>query len=524
VTPSRKHLSAKGLLAIIHEKFSDIESPCTRLKKSSKPIALVDCLMSGLAIFSMKFPSLLQFEGHAKHNEIIKRNLRTLYQIEQVPSDTYLRERLDEINPREVRKVFKKIFASVQRGKALEEFTYLNDHYLMPMDMTGFFSSPSIHCDNCCVKQHHKPDFVFVETLPKNSSDLKSNTYILCKEGYNCWELFYINEEKELKSISIDAVPELKMILIGRDIKHIKSSHKEDIKKIISDYHNKQFEGKFFYYHNMMCAAIVHPDKKIVLPFAPEPVRKTDGLMKNDCERNSTKRLIEDIRREHPHLKLIAVQDALGANYPNLQELKFANIRFIVGVKSGDHKALFDLVNHSNCHEYQHATEDGKTHRYRFINDVPLNSNACFDVNFLEYWETDKKGNEQHFSWVTDIQITDENVYQLMRGGRANWRLENNIFNTLKNKNYHFSHNFGHGYKHLCTIFGLLMMLAFFVDQVQELSCDLFKKARNKLTSRIGLWSMMKSLFTSFLIASWEDLYNAIAHGHEAHILNPNTS
>lgn len=524
MSQSRKHLSAKGLLTIIHENFSKIEPPSSRVKKSSKPIGLVDCLMSGLAMFGMKFPSLLQFEGHAKHNEIIKHNLRTLYQIEQVPSDVYLRERLDEIDPREVRKVFKNIFASVQRGKALEEYTYLDGHYLMPMDMTGFFSSQSIHCENCCVKQHRKPDFIFVETCPTNTDELKANNYFLCKAAYHSWELFYTNEEKELKSIDIGAVPELKMMLIGRDLKHLKSVHKEDIKKIISDYNNKKFEGKFSYYHNMMCAAIVHPDKKTVLPLAPEPVRKSDGLVKNDCERNSTKRLIEDIRREHPHLKLIAVQDALGANYPNLQELKFANMRFIIGVKSGDHKALFDLVNITTCHEYQHTTEDLKTHRYRYINGVPLNSSACFDINFLEYWETDKKGNEQHFSWITDINITNENVYQLMRGGRANWRLENNIFNTLKNKNYHFSHNFGHGYKHLCTIFGLLMMLAFFVDQVQELSCDLFKKARNKLTSRIILWNMMKSLFTSFFIASWEDLYNAIAHGHKGLPLNPNTS
>ena len=520
----RKYLSAKGLLTITRDKFSKISRSRGLAKRSSKPIDLADCLMSGLAMFSMKFPSLLQFDGQSKHDGIIKRNLRTLYQIDQIPSDTYLRERLDEADPREIRKVFKTIFAFLQRGKALEEYTYLDGYYLMPMDMTGFFSSSSIHCDNCCIKQRYKPGLLLAEDVPKNINALSSNIYLLCGGGYNSWELFYINDEKKLDPIEIDSVPKLKEFLFGRPRKNIKLSHSDGLKKIISDYHDKKFEGKYTYYHNMMCAAIVHPDKKVVLPLAPEPVLKNDGSIKNDCERNSAKRLIGDIRREHPHLKLIAVQDALGANYPNLQELKFANMRFIVGVKYGDHKALFDLVNNTDYQEHLHTTEDGKIHRYRFINGVPLNRSACFDVNFIEYWETDKKGNQKHFSWITDIRITNENIYQIMKGGRTNWRIENNTFNTLKNKGYHFSHNFGHGYKNLCTIFGMLMMLAFLVDQIQELTYGLFKKARNKFTSRILLWTNMKSLFTSYIIASWEDLYNAIAHGHAGSILTPNTS
>jgi hypothetical protein len=111
-----------------------------------------------------------------------------------------------------------------------------------------------------------------------------------------------------------------------------------------------------------------------------------------------------------------------------------------------------------------------------------------------------------------------------MKGGRVNWRIENHTFNTLKNQNYHFSHNFGHGYKNLSTIFGMLMMLSFYLDQVQELCCFIFKKARAKFKSRTSLWERIKSLFTSFLIESWDDLFNSIAHGSASIILKPNTS
>jgi hypothetical protein len=181
------------------------------------------------------------------------------------------------------------------------------------------------------------------------------------------------------------------------------------------------------------------------------------------------------------------------------------------------------LIKKSECVEYSHQTEDGTQHRYCYLNQVQLNkSHPDFKTNFLEYWETDKKGKKQHFSWVTDITITNENVYHIMRGGRVNWQIENNTFNTLKNQDYHFSHNFWHGYKNLSTVFGMLMMLAFFVDQVQELFCHLFKKARAKFKSRTSLWDKIKGMFKELFINSWDDLFNGIAYGHANPILVPN--
>ena len=118
------------------------------------------------------------------------------------------------------------------------------------------------------------------------------------------------------------------------------------------------------------------------------------------------------------------------------------------------------------------------------INDVALNkSNPDVRVNFLEYMQTDPKGKETLFSWVTNIRITQGNVFALMKGGRARWKIENETFNTLKNLGYNFEHNYGHGKKYLSTILCLLMLLAFLIDQVQGIACSLFQGC--KKTSRI---------------------------------------
>ena len=71
--------------------------------------------------------------------------------------------------------------------------------------------------------------------------------------------------------------------------------------------------------------------------------------------------------------------------------------------------------------------ETGLRQRFRFVSDMPLNeSHGDLRVNFLECWEWDKdKDQVQHFSWVTDLRVNKGTVYQIMRGGRARWRIEN---------------------------------------------------------------------------------------------------
>jgi hypothetical protein len=280
--------------------------------------------------------------------------------------------------------------------------------------------------------------------------------------------------------------------------------------------------GKTTYYLQILGAAIVHPDFKEVIPLCPEMIIKQDGETKNDCERNAAKRFFEHLRREHPHLKLIVTEDALSPNAPHIRDLKRFNLRFILGVKPGDHTFLF--------HEVDKAVEEKRTtefgledphdpevlHYFRFLNGVPLNeSNQDLLVNFLEYWELRGDKVKHSFSWVSDLTITRENAYQIMRGGRARWKIENETFNTLKNQGYHFEHNYGLGQKHLSTIFVLLMMLAFLVDQVQQLCCALFQSVWKKMGSKKNLWEHMRALFQTFELESMEMLYRMLLCGYE---------
>ena len=281
-----------------------------------------------------------------------------------------------------------------------------------------------------------------------------------------------------------------------------------------------QRNGSITYTHQLLGAALIHPDMREVIPLMPEPIVKQDGADKNDCERNAAKRLVAKLRQDHPHLKFIVTEDSLSSNAPHIETLQAHDLHYLLGVKEGDHAFLFQQVQAAEhagrvTYDERHDRAVGLVHRFRFVNDVPLNaSNADVRVNFLEYWEigTDKV---QHFSWVTDLRVTKRNVYRLMRGGRARWKIENETFNTLKNQGYNFEHNYGHGAQNLSVVFAVVMMLAFLVDQTQQLCCALFRAVWAKLGSKRLLWERMRALFYHYRLTSMRELWEALFYGFE---------
>jgi len=82
----RRTLSAPGLLRLVRGRFERIDDPV-----SGRGLTLSDCLMSALAMFGLKCPSLLSFERDARGEERVRSNLRRLHGVGRAPSDTAMR-------------------------------------------------------------------------------------------------------------------------------------------------------------------------------------------------------------------------------------------------------------------------------------------------------------------------------------------------------------------------------------------------------------------------------------------------
>ena len=294
------------------------------------------------------------------------------------------------------------------------------------------------------------------------------------------------------------------------------------------------------YHHQAMAAAIVHPDKKHVIPICPEPIRRQDGETKNDSERSAAKRILLKFREDHPKLKTIVLADALHTTLPMISDLEKLDMNFIMSVKPGSHETLFNgIANWEKQGRINKVVKEEiigakvkkvRRREYSFTNGILLRAaDVTKSVNFIDFVETIswtmKKGKVEtpvvkrvHYSWATDISVFDTNCEELARIGRTRWKIENETFNTLKNQGYEFEHNFGHGKKHLSTNMIYMMMMAFLVDQLQAMGCPNFKRAYGEAGSTlIRLWGYIKSQYTFFpvMIESFEMLFGLIYEPEE---------
>jgi hypothetical protein len=286
--------------------------------------------------------------------------------------------------------------------------------------------------------------------------------------------------------------------------------------------------GRVTYHHQIVGAVIAKPGLSHVIPLCPEPISKKDGESKNDCERHGFHRFLLDVSREHPRLKLTIVSDALSANAPHIQELTALGYDYIIVAKSAGNRSLFEWVQEVKTE--RNITVGKNRYRLRYVNDVPLNQTKNTPiVHFLECEWTEIKGRQEkkgYCAWVTSHRLTPENVYEIMQGGRARWKVENETFNTLKNQGYQFEHNFGHGEKNLHTVFAFLMMLAFLIDQVQGAACGLFQAALKSMKRKVRFWERIRSFFALYLLESWTSLFEAIKNRYTfvGSPIAPNTS
>lgn len=148
------------LLADLKKKFSAITDTRSAINST---YSLVNVLLSGFAIFSLKDSSLLSFiELYSTR----KNNLKSVYGISQCPSDSGFRTILDQVAPSSLQNILPSYIQMLDENDRLEPFLLnfgkrktdsidLTEALLIPIDGVQYFSSQSINCD-CCLEKKHK--------------------------------------------------------------------------------------------------------------------------------------------------------------------------------------------------------------------------------------------------------------------------------------------------------------------------------------------------------------------------------
>ena len=142
-----KHLSFNSL---IDDFGFQIDKIADHRRIVSNEYSIRDIMPTSLSCMYLQSGSLLSFQR--RHERRAQRNnLRSVFGVENIPSDNALKEFIDKVSPNDLAPLFKQYISKLQRANILKDYRFINDKYLVALDGTQYFSSKKISCD-CCLK------------------------------------------------------------------------------------------------------------------------------------------------------------------------------------------------------------------------------------------------------------------------------------------------------------------------------------------------------------------------------------
>jgi hypothetical protein len=273
----------------------------------------------------------------------------------------------------------------------------------------------------------------------------------------------------------------------------------------------KRSNGKIEFYHSMLAATIVAPGHNMAVPLMPEFIVKRDGAGKQDCARNGAKRWLAAHGGRVKELQPIYLGDDLFACQPICEAVLASGADFLFTAKPDSHKTLDDFMNGATLDEVSIGEKQGAkklTCRTRWFTGTPLRDGKdALTVNWIGATITGAKGKVVYDgAFVTSLQVSRENIAEIVACARARWKIENESFNVLKNNGYHLEHTYGHGEQHLAMLFAALNFLAFAIHTVCDCVEELWIKARQAKRARKRFFEHIPTITAYLVFPGWESL------------------
>ncbi len=194
----------------------------------------------------------------------------------------------------------------------------------------------------------------------------------------------------------------------------------------------KHKDGKISYYKYVLeCKLIIG---SIVISLDSEFIENKKMLtdkQKQDCETNAFKRMITRIKKNYPKYKFIITGDGLYATSPIIKLCKKYNWNFIFNLKPDKLK----VINES-------FEGNIKLHNETKVNGYYLSNNIKYKgilLNVFKYVEV-KNNKSTTFRYISDLQINDSNIKEVVSLGRNRWKIENQGFYTQKHRTFDITH------------------------------------------------------------------------------------
>ncbi len=235
-----------------------------------------------------------------------------------------------------------------------------------------------------------------------------------------------------------------RVILDGTGLFCFKERHCENCLSVVrSDADGKKVK---LYYHKVLEAKLVLGDK-IIISLGTEFIEnEKEDVSKQDCELNAAKRLMKRIKQEYPKLPICIQGDALYGVEPVMELCRKYGWKYIFSQKETRQRLVAENYNLLSEEDKTKKTgikigkEEGTGCYYNHMEKLAGKKEI---MNLYEYSyekKTPKGVIEIRFQWLTNIELTKNNLEEMIKAGRGRWKIENEGFNNQKNGIYRIEH------------------------------------------------------------------------------------
>ena len=146
-----QRLSFAVMRGYLERLIESLEEP--RQSSNAQRYSLRDIVLSAFAVFYMQCPSFLehqrQMQSRQGHN-----NAQRLFGLSAIPTPNQLKNVLDGVAAKLLWPIFGWIYQALEAQGHLKAYEVLDGQLLIGLDGTEYFSSESIHCQQCSHRTH----------------------------------------------------------------------------------------------------------------------------------------------------------------------------------------------------------------------------------------------------------------------------------------------------------------------------------------------------------------------------------
>ena len=228
-------------------------------------------------------------------------------------------------------------------------------------------------------------------------------------------------------------------------------------------------DGSITYKHYVLEAKIIFGSFVLSIDseFIENPNHDVVKYKKQDCETKAFKRLASRLKKNFPKLKFIITADGLYTSSPIIKVCKDNNWDYIFRLKSEFPKTI--TQDFEGIIKYHNETN---LENYFLVKNYSYHKHTFNIVRLVE--------NNKTFTYITNLDINDKNISDIVLLGRNRWKIENNGFNLQKNNTFDITHMCSYNYNAMKAHY-FFIQFAHTIRQLLELGHIPIQKLKYKI-------------------------------------------